>query len=168
MQRGDQKNHQTNYRKQFMSTKEQQNRAILANSSIGTYENGEMRHIQTKTSIWIHSWLNQFWNRIANVSVKKRRGIFISKAVPRLKKLNQNLMKLYSPGHWTKREIFTLSVIYVRKTFQHQVHDSGESRKFHFFSSLRRSETLFGHKQGHQRAGGWSESINTTQNWVLR
>ena len=71
MQRGDQKNPQTNYRKHFMSTKEQQNRAILANSSISTYDNGEMRHIQTKTSIWIHSWSNQFWNRIANVSVKK-------------------------------------------------------------------------------------------------
>ena len=71
MQSGDQKNPQTNYRKQFMSTKEQQNRAILANSSISTYDNGEMRHIQTKTSIWIHSWSNQFWNRIANVSVKK-------------------------------------------------------------------------------------------------
>ena len=73
-----------------MSTKEQQNRAILATSSISTYDNGEMRHIQTKTSIWIQSWSNQFWNRIANVSVKKRRGNFKPKPGPRMKKLNPN------------------------------------------------------------------------------
>ena len=70
MQRRDQKNPQTNYRKHFMSTKEQQNRAILATSSISTYDNVEMRHIQTKTSIWIHSCSNQIWNRVAKVSVK--------------------------------------------------------------------------------------------------
>ena len=54
-----------------MSTKEKQNGAILATFSISRCDNGETRHIQTKTTIWIHLWSNQFWNRIANVSVQK-------------------------------------------------------------------------------------------------
>ena len=154
MQRGDQKNPQTNYRKQFMSTKEQQNRAIPANSSISIYDNGEMRHIQTKSSIWIHSLSNQFCNRNAIFSVKLNyEETSTQNLIHKWKNSIQIPIQLYSLGHWRKREVYPFSFIYVWTTIEHQVYDWCASVKIDFFSNHRSSEKQFRQQQGHHGAG---------------
>ena len=67
---------QNNCRKDSRSSKNKKN-TILANFSPWRYEIVETRHIPSKNSIKsIHSWSNQSWNLIGNVSVKAQHKIF--------------------------------------------------------------------------------------------
>ena len=100
-----------------MSKKRKQNGAILAKFSIGRYDDDETRRIQTKTPKWIHPLSNQLCNRIANVSVKILYEESSTQNLVQIWKNSiQKLMKLYSPRHWTKKELYTFSFIYVRTT----------------------------------------------------
>ena len=138
-----------------MSTKEKQNGATLATFSISRYDNSETRHIQTKTPIWIHLWSNQFWNRIANVSVQIiTRNLHIKtcstseKTQPKIswsythQDIEQKEKCLHFPSYMSEKHFSTRSM--TRVNLENLI----------FFSSLRRSETLFRHNQGHQRASG--------------
>ena len=139
---------QINYRKHSMSTKEKQNGAILATFSISRYDNGETRHIQTKTPIWIHLWSNQFWNRIANVSVQKvTRNLHIKtcstsvKTQPKIswiythQDIEQKEKCLRFPSYMSEKHFSTRSMTRVNRenlifflVFADQKHSSSTSR----------------------------------------
>ena len=65
----DQNTHQTDYRKDLISSKKSKIGAILVDFSPSRYERDERRQTPTKTPKAVRSWSNQFWNPIANVSV---------------------------------------------------------------------------------------------------
>ena len=160
---------QINYRKHFMSTKEKQNGATLASFSISRYDNSETRHIQLKTTIWILLWSNQFWNRIANVSVQIiTRKLHIKtcstseKAQPKTswscthQDIEQKEKCLHFPSYMSEKHFGTRSM--TRVNLENPI----------FFSSLRRSKTLLRHKHGHKRASGVFGYINIPHKRILR
>ena len=62
-----------------------------------------------------------------------------------------------------KEKMYPISIIYVWTTFEQQVKDLYESQKVQVYSCLRRPETHFQYRQGHQRAGALTCSINNLQ-----
>ena len=68
--RTDQNTPQTNYRKEFMPSKAEHIWAILADFNLCKLYDNETRHTPTKFPKSTYSWSKQFWNPIANVSVK--------------------------------------------------------------------------------------------------
>ena len=63
-----------------------------------------------------------------------------------------------------KEKLNPISFIYVWTTFEHQVQDMYDLKKFNFFYSTPRLEIQFRHQQGHQRAGALTGSIHIIKN----
>ena len=70
IQRTDQNSPQHSARKDCMSSKEKHRCSILAGFNPRRFQDEEMRQNSTKNANIIHAVSNQFWNPIANISVK--------------------------------------------------------------------------------------------------
>ena len=82
-----------------------------------------------------------------------------------MKKTQSNKQRSYIHQYKeVKEKLNPISFIYVWTTFEHQVQDMYDLKKFNFFYSTPRLETQFRHQQGHQRAGALTGSIHIIKN----
>ena len=122
--------------------------------------------MQWKTSKSIHLLSNQFWNPIANVSVKVQNE---KTSIKNLKDKRKKLIPISQLTNYTrqydemKEKLKPVSFIYVGTIFEHQVKDIYASQKLQVLSNVRSPWTNIRHDQGHQREGASTGSINIIQ-----
>ena len=151
-----------------MSSKKNNNWSLLADFSPNRYEVNEKAFFERKTPKSIHSLSNNFWNPIANVSVKEqyktsiyimkhswKKFIPITEATIPIKTMKWKKSCNQIPSFMSKACLSTTS-----KTCMHH-------KKFKVFSSLRRPETHFRHTHGHQRASALTGSIKIFQSTAI-
>ena len=129
----DQNTLQTNHRKDLILSKEKHTWAIHANFSRCRYEVNKKAIFQWKTPKSVHSWSNNFWNPIANVSVKVQYGKLQPKTWNRDENTHSNKRCNFFHQHrGNDRKLYSYSFIYVLTTFEHQVSEISASRKSFF------------------------------------
>ena len=100
-------NAQTNYRRDFKSTKEKHSSAVLAGCSPCRHEHDKMRHILTNKNSKVNpsvvtSVLEPNSKRFSKCAIREYLNI---KPDPRMKKLFKLTMELYSATQWKKRNL---------------------------------------------------------------
>ena len=146
-------NAQTNYRRDFKSTKEKHYSAVLAVCSPCRHEDDKMRHILTNKNSKVNpsvvtSVLEPNSKRFSKCAIREN---FNTNLTHRWKNSVQLTMEPYSPTEWWIKETYPISFTFVWKLFEHQVRDLCVSRKVQTFPSLCNPETKIRHQLGKQQ-----------------
>ena len=106
-----------------------------------------------KTPQTILSWWNHFWNTNANFSVTLRTRKLQNKNLTQIwkKLIPTNLAVKIANTSKKKRSVSNFFRLYLNKNWGHCPRLVCTSPRVQFFSSLRRAEKQFWHRQGHQR-----------------
>ena len=172
IERIDQNTPQTDYRKYLVSSKKNNNWAILGyfSPSMQIWKRQNEAYSNTK-KLKKQSILSQirFWIQLQTFPWHCNTRNINPKTWPTEGKNQSYKRRSYIHQYnEVKGKLYTNSFIYVWTKFEHQVKDVNFSQKFQVFSSLCRQEKLFRYAQGHQRAGALTDSNIITQNTSIR